>query len=1186
MRSATHLLKLLAIGVFLAEGLFSASAIAGPATYDKESKSFRMTYTFANLDGAGIGDGVIGAAYKPTPDEEQLINALAAQVSDLLFKATEGRAKIGRLDFVDDIKNADFVVSKTGKPSSSGWATRGAIDNKPGYIVLYYETLLRNIKQDVVYTGAHEVSHYVFGLIDEYTLPGGCPARSGPGCLMDNYFSSMRGYMGRFCNSADPHNVSQAQQLSCQQIVDQFFAERGVEKDPSSVDVAAADPRTILIVTAIGKVREKRLEDLAKKKPGSSAGTSNLQTFAKKFFTGLIDDFNRNNNNQAIFTPDQIDKALDLIVRAGSVVPAAKPKGLTDTLFNQIKAEAAKLGKDVESVKSESSRASKIRSQLSSFIRGLIKENVVKADDFPKDQQKELIDRLVQQEARSPQDKALDRLLGISDVGVRLNREIASNIVDVLDELGAPGIAARRNVLRGFDEELKRLSIPGRTSATFGGRRTRFINPDPLDPKYCYMLSQGGVVPYVLVRDCGFRDFSRLIDRERIELVQPNFPYEKTWGPAISVRIDRPFEAAEFASQDRIRQARNNDFPAWLEDLFDQVQRDRLENVVVLVPPGGLPPSLEQSLTVFKAKLAKALDVRLDIAIVGFQKIPTTLRDLCVRSGGLVLSITDIDEIGAIAQRLKNEQTSGSWIILPQQSTIPQSPGTVPNPLVPVSNLTNEANKKNDTLKSALDSAGERLDKIAQASDSRPSPLVRATAQEATTLVNQIRNNLKNLRDLLQPDNQRKSAQPDSQKNSPMRDPLLSLIVDFKLQIPKAKNMIRSACQLVADDWTANGLSGIVKDLQSEKKLGEDLVKLDKLARLYDRVFEEMAMNSFPAVYQRIDRVGMEQARRAVEAQKASLARPIFNATAEETRVRLARFYVEKDAVNAEADLELIVGLSRPLPGINLATNSPLIQLRDDSGSFVDTSGAAAKDDPGNNLQIDLDASSETLLVYRVRFPRRLPEKAYTPFLLLDQATIKEIKNDNEDTIKFTFSVGSTRRNVQLLTGLVGDLTKNTRGTLRSTDRNAVVEVLVSAGSAVLGAKVVGFCQRITPGVDSIPIEKYDFQDEGQVVRPAFGDLKEIRDKTAGDGIYTASIPIDGVTQGTEFRVFIQADTSDGKAHYIPLDDPNRGEPEKNDPSIRNDQSLVEGVKQAQAQAEGPALKFQRATSVQFWVEP
>jgi len=88
MKPATHFLKLLAIGALLIEGLLSASAIAGPATYDKETKSFRLTYTFVNLAGAGIGDEVVGAAYRPAPDEEELVNALAAQVSDVLFNSS------------------------------------------------------------------------------------------------------------------------------------------------------------------------------------------------------------------------------------------------------------------------------------------------------------------------------------------------------------------------------------------------------------------------------------------------------------------------------------------------------------------------------------------------------------------------------------------------------------------------------------------------------------------------------------------------------------------------------------------------------------------------------------------------------------------------------------------------------------------------------------------------------------------------------------------------------------------------------------------------------------------------------------------------------------------------------------------------------------------------------------------
>ena len=282
-----------------------------------------------------------------------------------------------------------------------------------------------------------------------------------------------------------------------------------------------------------------------------------------------------------------------------------------------------------------------------------------------------------------------------------------------------------------------------------------------------------------------------------------------------------------------------------------------------------------------------------------------------------------------------------------------------------------------------------------------------------------------------------------------------------------------------------------------------------------------------------------------METQNNPPAKAIFDTKPSDIHVRLARFYVEKDAVNPEADLELVIGLSRALPEVDLASKFPQIELCEDSGVVVATSGATATD-PGSNLQFDPSTSSPTLLVYRVQAPLSLPpEKAYTPFLLLEKATIDALKTDKSDSINFTFSVGSTRRNVQLLAALVDDMTDNTRGTLRSTDRNAVVEVHVSAGSAVLGAKVVGFCQRITPGVANIPIEKCEFKDEGQIVRPALGDQKEVRDKAAGDGIYTASIPINGVTTGTEFRVFVQADTTDGQAHYVPLDDPNRGKPEK-----------------------------------------
>lgn len=67
MKPATHLLKLLAIGALLIEGLLSASAIAGPATYDPETKSFRFRYTFTNAAGSPQD---LGAVVKPSAEQE------------------------------------------------------------------------------------------------------------------------------------------------------------------------------------------------------------------------------------------------------------------------------------------------------------------------------------------------------------------------------------------------------------------------------------------------------------------------------------------------------------------------------------------------------------------------------------------------------------------------------------------------------------------------------------------------------------------------------------------------------------------------------------------------------------------------------------------------------------------------------------------------------------------------------------------------------------------------------------------------------------------------------------------------------------------------------------------------------------------------------------------------------------
>src|SRR5262249_34906854 len=145
------------------------------------------------------------------------------KVSNELFRATAGRLNIVSLDFVPDAKRADLVISLTGRPAGAGWAIESAIEGRAGQVGLFYNTLAAGWEPDAVAITAHAVCHYIFGLVDEYDLPSGCPLRSpdGPGCLMDNPLSRgvRHGWYGRFCTDQD-HNRLPSNPRSCQGIVE------------------------------------------------------------------------------------------------------------------------------------------------------------------------------------------------------------------------------------------------------------------------------------------------------------------------------------------------------------------------------------------------------------------------------------------------------------------------------------------------------------------------------------------------------------------------------------------------------------------------------------------------------------------------------------------------------------------------------------------------------------------------------------------------------------------------------------------------------------------------------------------------------------------------------------------------------------------------------------------------------
>ena len=128
--------------------------------------------------------------------------------------------------------------------------------------------------------------------------------------------------------------------------MDRFFDAKGVAKDVNAGAGSGVlantgvdnDPRQGLIETMIGKVRAKNQEDLAARKPGASTGgAGKLKTFAKGVFQELINDFNRNNPNKAIFTPTQVAKAIEMVVKVGSFVATGKPPAAGALVFAPIR---------------------------------------------------------------------------------------------------------------------------------------------------------------------------------------------------------------------------------------------------------------------------------------------------------------------------------------------------------------------------------------------------------------------------------------------------------------------------------------------------------------------------------------------------------------------------------------------------------------------------------------------------------------------------------------------------------------------------------------------------------------------------------------------------------------------------------------------------------------------------------
>ncbi len=294
---------------------------------------------------------------------------------------------------------------------------------------------------------------------------------------------------------------------------------------------------------------------------------------------------------------------------------------------------------------------------------------------------------------------------------------------------------------------------------------------------------------------------------------------------------------------------------------------------------------------------------------------------------------------------------------------------------------------------------------------------------------------------------------------------------------------------------------------------------------------------------------------------------------------RLPRFYAENvrfDPQQPLAEFELIVGLSEPLPGVDSDAIRdqktevlPDLRLYNDNGQLVNTP----------SLHLDRDLSTPTCLIYR--FSPEFGETGwYTGAFLLKKGTLRRL---GLDTVNLTFSVASTRPNFRLTAaqvqmpndpGLVPP--PPNRGLARVMDRRVKVEVQVYGGTSVLGASIRGVLHKLDTGTAMINPIAQDFYDDGKT----YGDLK------ADDGIYTTLISLDQIEKGQEYRVLIQAESTQVSKNIAPED------PGKND-ADRRAAAIAAGVKnvrkdpveEVKSPEPEPPKPFQRATSIQIRVE-
>ena len=735
-------------GLLIAAAWPSQSA-AGPARYDPATRSFSLNYTYASLPHFGMTPAeveTLGAPQSPETDQDDKVRALHQQVSQVLSEITDGRAKVGSLSYVKDIKTADIVISLTGNFNRAGWAISGAIEGRPGQVGLYYQYLAapQRSHQDIVLTVAHELGHYLFSLPDEYSNSdpnaASCPLKNpgGPGCLMDNYMTR-HGFLA-LC-TGDDHNANGPRQNpgtivqghtandSCRDIIERFFRDHPPSASSSSSGsaVGADDPTTAtgatsaaglprptpenpfmgrfrrVVESAVSFTREHAEGDENQKRREGrdtlAASSSELSALGKVARGFLLDQVQalRDDPDFAPITKTQLDAAVKLVAKRATERTAERPASLTrdvvTTLRQQAQVYASQemtrkgrpsnatgflqmlVGNPAETDKQLQPTVDSVKKLLIKFALTAVRKSLIGFSPPSKLTNEEMryIEQIAREAVKGSGDPSSDfsTYFEAAKLHTRISENAAETLNAVASELNVPGAENRRLALVELNDLLSKFALPGRPFTRPGFRRTFIIAPYPIDPRLDYVpVDAGDRIPYHEIRGLALTQFMSLLQRERIVLLNdPTIVPQVGATRFASGAIDFGPPPEGMTSGQRFAHQ-----VALINALSEEIRGDRVENIIMLVPPGGLGPETGDALEVLRQRVLTNGGVRVDLVIPATNTVPLRLRDLAHKSGGTVQTAVDIDETAAISQRIKNDLASGSWVTTPEQGYIDLSP--------------------------------------------------------------------------------------------------------------------------------------------------------------------------------------------------------------------------------------------------------------------------------------------------------------------------------------------------------------------------------------------------------------------------------------------------------------------------------------------------------------------------------